>query len=167
MGQRCAIGLGSNLSDPQQQLSSAFVALAQLPNTTLITSSALYQSRAVGPEQPDYLNACALLDTELAPHDLLDALQRIENQHQRVRGVHWGPRTLDLDLLLYGQQQVSSERLNIPHPYLHLRNFVIYPLMDIWPDAQLPDGRTLASLKKHSTMEGLMRLPPAQEPNVD
>jgi 2-amino-4-hydroxy-6-hydroxymethyldihydropteridine diphosphokinase len=154
----CAVGLGSNLDDPQAQLTRAFTALGQLPNTHLVARSPLYQSAAVGPTQPDYINACALLHTQLAPIALLDALQAIELAHKRERKVHWGPRTLDLDLLLYGEQAIQLPRLTVPHPYLCERNFVLYPLFDVWPEAKLPDGRTLASLLTHCTMKGLSRL---------
>lgn len=154
----CAVGLGSNLGDPKAHLASAVDALSQLPDTELVACSPLYQSVAVGPEQPDYLNACALLRTALAPLALLDQLQAIELAHKRERTQHWGPRTLDLDLLLYGDQTIDLPRLSVPHPYLCERNFVLYPLHDIWPDATLPDGRTLASLITHCTMKGLSRL---------
>lgn len=159
MGTLCAIGLGSNLDNPAAQLAGAFTKLAKLPDTALLASSPVYQSVAVGPAQPDYFNACALLRTQLAPLALLDALQAIEQAHRRTRTLRWGPRTLDLDLLLYGQQAIDLPRLTVPHPHLCERNFVLYPLHDIWPEASLPDGRTLASLLTHCTMKGLSRLP--------
>ena len=112
------IGLGSNLEDPLAQVMRAFDELADLPQTTLLARSFVYASHAVGPEQPDYTNAVVLLDTQLTPIALLDALQAIEQAHQRVRIQHWGPRTLDLDLLLYGDQTIDEERLKVPHPYL-------------------------------------------------
>lgn len=153
------IGLGSNLEDPLTQVKRAFAHLAELPQTTLMASSAIYSSHAVGPEQPDYINAVALLDTLLAPLALLDALQTIEQTHHRVRVQHWGPRTLDLDLLLYGAQTINEERLKVPHPYLAQRSFVLYPLADITPNLQLPDGTPLADLLSRCPSDGLLRLP--------
>jgi 2-amino-4-hydroxy-6-hydroxymethyldihydropteridine diphosphokinase len=153
------IGLGSNLEDPLAQVTGAFIELAELPLTSLLTRSGLYSSRAVGPEQPDYINAVALLDTQLAPLALLDALQAIEQAHQRVRIQHWGPRTLDLDLLLYSDQIIEEERLTVPHPYLTQRSFVLYPLADITPNLHLPDGTPLADLLSRCPADGLLRLP--------
>ncbi|AFU98654.1 2-amino-4-hydroxy-6-hydroxymethyldihydropteridine diphosphokinase [Simiduia agarivorans] len=153
-----AIGLGSNLDDPVGQIEQALGELNQLPGTRLINASPLYGSKAVGPAQPDYVNACARLQTTLAPLALLDALQALEQSHRRVRKIHWGPRTLDLDLLLYGDQRINLPRLTVPHAFLTERNFVLYPLADVWPDARLPDGRTLDSLLAVCTMEGLWRL---------
>ncbi|HWV15078.1 MAG TPA: 2-amino-4-hydroxy-6-hydroxymethyldihydropteridine diphosphokinase [Cellvibrio sp.] len=141
------IGLGSNLDNPRQQIERAFVELDAIADSRLIARSALYSSKAVGPgQQPDYINAVALVSTQLNPLALLDALQAIEQAHQRVRIEHWGPRTLDLDLLLYGEQTIADTRLQVPHPYLSQRNFVLYPLADIAPDLILPDGRSLGSL---------------------
>lgn len=153
------IGLGSNLEDPLAQVKRAFAELADIPQTSLLARSSIYSSHAVGPEQPDYINAVALLDTQLAPLALLDALQAIEQAHQRVRIQHWGPRTLDLDLLLYGAQTINEERLKVPHPYLTQRSFVLYPLADITPNLHLPDGTPLADLLRSCTADGLLRLP--------
>ena len=153
------IGLGSNLEDPLAQVTRAFIALANIPHTYLRARSAIYSSLPVGPEQPDYINAVALLDTQLAPLVLLDSLQTIEQAHQRVRIQHWGPRTLDLDLLLYDDQVVNLERLQVPHPYLTRRSFVIYPLADINPNLHLPDGTPLAQLLSQCPADGLVRLP--------
>ncbi|HCS63757.1 MAG TPA: 2-amino-4-hydroxy-6-hydroxymethyldihydropteridine diphosphokinase [Cellvibrio sp.] len=153
------IGLGSNLEDPLAQVKRAFAELANIPQTSLLARSSIYSSHAVGPEQPDYINAVALLDTQLAPLALLDALQAIEQAHQRVRIQHWGPRTLDLDLLLYGDQIIAEERLRVPHPYLTQRSFVLYPLADITPTLQLPDGTPLAALLSRCPADGLLRLP--------
>jgi 2-amino-4-hydroxy-6-hydroxymethyldihydropteridine diphosphokinase len=153
------IGLGSNLANPRAQVEQAFAELARLPNSTLIAISALYSSSAVGPgEQPDYVNAAALLQTELTPLVLLDALQEIEQAHRRVRIEHWGPRTLDLDILLLDQQTIDSERLKVPHPSLAQRNFVLYPLADIAPDLHLPNGSSLQELIAQCPRTGLARL---------
>lgn len=155
------IGLGSNLESPLAQVTRAFDELADLPGTRLLARSAIYSSRAIGPAQPDFTNAVALLDTQLAPLSLLDALLAIEQTHQRLRSQHWGPRTLDLDLLLYGDQTISMERLKVPHPYLTQRNFVLYPLADITPTLRLPDGTPLAELLSRCPADGLVRLPSA------
>lgn len=153
------IGLGSNLEDPLAQVTRAFGELAELPQTRLAARSAIYSSLPIGPEQPDYINAVAQLDTQLEPLALLDALQAIEQAHQRVRIQHWGPRTLDLDLLLYGDETIDLERLKVPHPYLTQRSFVLYPLADISPDLHLPDGTPLADLLSRCPPDGLVRLP--------
>lgn len=138
------IGLGSNLENPRAQVEQALVELATTPQSQLLAKSPLYRSAPVGPgDQPDYINAVALLETSLSPLALLDTLQAIEQSHQRVRIEHWGPRTLDLDILLLDQQTIDSERLKVPHPYLTQRNFVLYPLADIAPELQLPDGTNL------------------------
>ena len=140
------IGLGSNLDDPLAQVMRAIDELSALPQTQLVQCSAIYSSKPVGPEQPDFINAVALLDTHLAPLALLDALQAIEQQHGRQRLVHWGARTLDLDLLLYGEQVINQPRLNVPHPGLQERAFVLVPLADIAPQLILPGGQPLATL---------------------
>ena len=153
------VGLGSNLEDPLAQVMCAFDELAEIANTHLLARSSIYSSLPVGPAQPDYINAVALLDTQLTPLALLDALQAIEQAHQRVRIQHWGPRTLDLDLLLYADQIIDLERLKVPHPYLSQRNFVLYPLADITPNLHLPDGTALADLLSRCPADGLVRLP--------
>lgn len=153
------IGLGSNLDNPAQQVKDAFAELHEIANTELLEHSPLYASTPVGPAgQPNYINACALIDTQLSPIELLDALQGIENAHQRVRKEHWGPRTLDLDLLLFGRQVIDSERLKVPHPYLCERNFVLYPLADISVPAQMPSGVTIESLRASCSDSGLRLL---------
>jgi 2-amino-4-hydroxy-6-hydroxymethyldihydropteridine diphosphokinase len=153
------IGLGGNLDNPRDQVERAFVELDQIPHTRLIAQSPLYRSAPVGPgKQPDYVNAAALLETNLSPLELLDALQAIEQAHQRVRIERWGPRTLDLDILLIDQQTIASERLTVPHPYLTLRNFVLYPLADIAPDLELPDGTRLRQLIEGCARDGLERI---------
>lgn len=153
------IGLGGNLDNPRDQVERAFVELGQIPYTRLVTQSPLYRSAPVGPgEQPDYVNATALLETSLSPLALLDALQAIEQAHQRVRIERWGPRTLDLDILLIDQQIIDSERLIVPHPYLTQRNFVLYPLADIAPDLVLPDGTSLHQLLKNCARDGLEQI---------
>ncbi|MET0356075.1 MAG: 2-amino-4-hydroxy-6-hydroxymethyldihydropteridine diphosphokinase [Cellvibrio sp.] len=153
------IGIGSNLDDPRAHVTQAFDELAKLPNTILLKRSAIYSSKAVGPgNQPDYINAAALLETQMAPLALLDALQAIEQNHKRVRIEHWGPRTLDLDILLLDQQIIASERLKVPHPYLAERSFVLYPLSDINSELELPDGTSLHKLLAQCPRDGLERL---------
>ena len=137
------IGLGSNLQQPLQQIQQALNELAELPDTQLSGVSHFYRSRAIGPEQPDFINAAAQLNTELSPIVLLDELQKIEQAHQRKREMHWGPRTLDLDLLLYDQQQIDLPRLNVPHPLLTKRAFVLLPLLDLDKNLALPNGKKL------------------------
>jgi 2-amino-4-hydroxy-6-hydroxymethyldihydropteridine diphosphokinase len=153
------IGLGSNLENPRAQVEQAFAELSALPACELLARSPLYRSSAVGPGiQPDYVNAVALLKTALSPLVLLDALQSIEQNHNRVRIEHWGPRTLDLDILLLDMLCIDNERLKVPHPYLTQRNFVLYPLADIAPTLHLPDGRSLQELIARCPRDGLARL---------
>ena len=139
------IALGSNLRSPRQQLRDAVAALGNLPDSRIDRISSIYRSAAVGPgPQPDYLNAALLLRTALTPMSLLHALQQIEQDQGRERSVRWGPRTLDLDLLLYGDMQIDTARLTVPHPRLQQRNFVLYPLREISDtDLVLPDGTRL------------------------
>lgn len=142
------IGLGSNLRQPRQQLETAFQALEQLPRSRVQNASSLYRSAAIGPgDQPDYLNAVVHLQTELEPLPLLRALQQIERAQGRVRTLRWGPRTLDLDILLYGDREIATPRLRVPHPALAERNFVLYPLAEIaGQNLLLPDGSRLGTL---------------------
>jgi len=142
------IALGSNLQNPEHQLRSAVTALAALPDSRLQQVSSVYRSAAVGPgPQPDYLNAVAKLLTALTPEILLDVLQRQEQVQGRTRNVRWGARTLDLDILLYGNAVIETERLTIPHRALGQRNFVLYPLLQVCPaNFVLPDGTDLDTL---------------------
>lgn len=141
------IGLGSNLDAPRRQVEQALEELDRLPLTRRVAASRLYASRPVGPQdQPDYVNAVAELHTRLSPLALLDQLQALEQRHRRVRQRHWGPRTLDLDLLWMGNAEWRHPRLTLPHPELVNRAFVVLPLAEIATDLRLPDGQTLASL---------------------
>ncbi|MGK0247321.1 MAG: 2-amino-4-hydroxy-6-hydroxymethyldihydropteridine diphosphokinase [Oleispira sp.] len=141
------IGLGANLDQPQQQIEQALIELALLPNTTLLSHSSLYHSKPVGPQdQPDYINAVALLDTRLEPHDLLDALQKLEQDHGRLRKRHWGERTLDLDIILINNKIIESARLTVPHPFAQQRSFVLFPLFEISPNLIFPNGIALEQL---------------------
>ena len=146
---RCYIALGSNLDDPLSQVRQAMTELQELAESRLISVSSLYRSKPMGPaEQPDYINAVAAIDTGLSPHALLDALQAIEQAHGRVRkGERWGPRTLDLDVLLYGEQVIDDQRLIIPHPGIAERAFVLYPLSEITSeDFNIPGHGPLQAL---------------------
>ena len=158
--ERVYIGMGSNLAAPDQQLRSAVEALAQLPGTALVGVSAFYQSDSLLPGQPRYTNAVAALDSDLAPLDLLDALQTIENDQGRERLERLGPRTLDLDILLFGDRLIDTPRLKVPHYQMHLRAFVLYPLAELAPaDLQLPNGQTLSDLLAACPFVGLERVP--------
>lgn len=132
------IGLGSNLNDPSQQVKTAIDALKNLPCTRFIQQSSLYWSESLLPGQPRYCNAVAALDTLLSPESLLDELQAIENQQGRVRHEKWGPRTIDLDILLFGSEVIVTDRLIIPHPELSHRDFCLIPLKEIAPALILP-----------------------------
>jgi len=141
----CYIGLGSNLGESANTLAGALEALAKNTKITLIRTSSFYGSTAVGvTEQPDFINAVAHINTSLAPLELLDTLQSIENDFHRQRTLRWGPRTLDLDLLLYGNQQIDLPRLTVPHPRMHERSFVIFPLAEIAPLLVFPNGLELS-----------------------
>ncbi len=153
------VGLGSNLANPINQVLQAFIELDQIPRTRLIKQSALYESEPFGPvEQDNFINAVAALETALSPIELLDQLQAIEALHHRERKVHWGPRTLDLDILLFGNEQLCIERLNVPHPYLAERNFVLYPLLALEPELTLPSGIKLQALQADCHLGNLKQL---------
>ena len=138
---RCFIGIGSNLADPLQQVTSAIVELAQLQDCQWLGASSLYRSAPVGPAgQDDYINAVACLETTLSPESLLNALQQLENAHQRERIERWGARTLDLDILLIAEQIIDTARLSVPHPYIAQRNFVLVPLLELAGD--IPIGQS-------------------------
>ncbi len=144
---RAYVGLGANLEEPRAQVLSALDELARLPRTALLARSSLWHSSPVGhADQPDYVNAVAALDTGLGADALLDELQRIENAHGRRRSFANAPRTLDLDLLMYGEERRSSPRLVLPHPRMHERAFVLRPLTEIAPGAAIPGHGAAAGL---------------------
>ncbi len=144
------IALGSNMRDPVRQILQAIIEINSLPQCCLIKASSLYRSPAIGPPQDDIINAVVAIQTSLPAEQLLDYLQELEQQHQRVRTIHWGPRTLDCDMLLYGNEIIHTEHLIIPHPRMFERNFVLLPLEEIAPDLILPDGELLADKIKKS-----------------
>ncbi|MBA6336697.1 MULTISPECIES: 2-amino-4-hydroxy-6-hydroxymethyldihydropteridine diphosphokinase [unclassified Colwellia] len=151
------VGLGSNLSDPQKQIELAVASLTQIKNTTLDGVSSLYFSRPMGPQdQPDYMNAVALLRTDLNPLDLLNELQAIENNAGRVRKDNrWGARILDLDMLLFDNETINHERLTVPHYGLELREFVLLPLAELSPKLTLPNGKPVLALSQAIATNGL------------
>lgn len=141
------IALGSNLSEPEEQVKAGFEELAMLPKTLLAGVSSLYRSAPVGyVEQPDFVNAVAKIETALGPNELLDALLEIERRFGRVREFANAPRTLDLDIILYDEAQHVEEGLSIPHPRMHERAFVVVPLAELAPDAAVPGRGSVRDL---------------------
>ena len=162
------IGLGSNLDDPIAQVTEAISQLSSLRETRLVAHSPWYSSKAIGPgQQPDYVNGVALLQTHLDAQTLLKELLAIEQQHHRVRVIKWGPRTLDLDLLLYGQEIINSATLTVPHPRLKQRSFVLYPLADINPQLVMPCGESIDTLLARTSSSDLIKLTTQQGTNSD
>ena len=163
------IGLGSNLDNPVDQVKLAIAELEEISQTHLLEASHLYISKPVGPaSQPDYINAVAKLETALRAEELLRCLQDIEDRHGRRRdGERWGPRTLDLDLLLYGEAVIQTEHLIVPHPQLPRRNFVLYPLAEIEPDLSVPQFGVLKELLAACSRAGLQRLTASARVAVD
>lgn len=161
--QCCFIALGSNQAEPIIQVTRAFDELQRLPQSRLLARSSLYRSAPLGPQdQPAFINAVAMLDTLLEPEALLDALQEIEQCAGRVRKAErWGPRILDLDLLLYANQMIDTPRLQVPHYHMHARSFVLYPLAELAADLTMPDGTPLQELLSACAPTGLERLPDA------
>lgn len=154
------IGLGSNLDKPKEQLSAALVEIQQHPQISIQACSHLYSSLPMGPkDQPDYVNAVCQITTSLSPIELLDFLQSVEQTHGRERKEQrWGPRTLDLDILLYNNQRIESERLTVPHYGMRYREFVLVPLFEIAPDMVMQDGRTLTLWVAECQLDGLKRM---------
>lgn len=158
-GQVAFVGLGSNLADPQVQVLHAMQALDDLPRSRLLARSSLYRSAPVGYlDQPDFINAVAQIETELAPRELLDALLRLEQECGRTREFRNAPRTLDLDLLLYGGLQHHEHGLTVPHPQMHLRAFVLQPLLEIAPDCQIPGVGAAAEAMRQCADQRLERI---------
>lgn len=155
------VALGANLADPVAQVGAAIEALTRLPQTRLLRASSLYRTAPVGVHaQPDFINAVAALDTTLTPQALLAALFGIERDFGRRRDYHRAPRTLDLDLLLYEQQVIASADLCLPHPRMHLRAFVVAPLLEIAPDCRIPGRGTAAAWLPAVSAQKIERLAP-------
>ncbi len=162
---RACVGLGANLGDAAAAVRGAFPALDALPDTRLLAASRLYRTRAWGrTDQPDFINAAAVLETTLPALTLLQALLAIERGAGRMRGGgagRWGPRVLDLDLLLYGAEAIDAPGLQVPHPYLRMRAFVLVPLAEVAPDAPIPGHGTVAAALQAVDAAGVELLGPA------
>ncbi|MHA7835200.1 MAG: 2-amino-4-hydroxy-6-hydroxymethyldihydropteridine diphosphokinase [Algiphilus sp.] len=155
-----AVGFGANLGRPDQQVRAAIEAVGALPETRLMASSALYRSAPMGPPQPDYCNAVALIETGLAPLSLLQALQALESEAGRSRaGERWCARELDCDLLVYGDHVEQLPGLTLPHPGMAARNFVLLPLAEIAPQLYIPGLGMVATLAEACSREGLALWP--------
>ena len=154
------IGLGSNLDEPLSQLNKAVEQLKQLNSLTFINASNFYSSPPMGPQdQPDYINAVVEVATDLPAEQLLDELQKIENSQGRVRSQRWGARTLDLDILLFGNEVINTERLIVPHSGISERNFVLYPLSDlVGSNFKIPKLGAISELLAACPMTGITRL---------
>lgn len=140
------IALGSNLEAPQVQVTNAIQEISALAQVSKLFASSLYQSTAIGPTQPDYINAVVGIHTTLNAFELLTILLEIEQQHHRKRRVKWGPRTLDCDILLFNDEVIDSPNLKIPHPEMKQRSFVVLPLFELNPELQLPDNTYIRDL---------------------
>ncbi|ABI55917.1 2-amino-4-hydroxy-6-hydroxymethyldihydropteridine diphosphokinase [Alkalilimnicola ehrlichii MLHE-1] len=159
------LGLGSNLNGPRAQIERAVAALARLPGCRGLRSSSLYRNPPMGPvDQPDFVNAVVALRTRLDPLVLLDQIQGLERQQGRVRGRYWGERTLDVDLLLYGDHRVAHARLTVPHPGLPHRAFVLYPLAELADAPPLPGLPALETLLAGCGGESLEKIAPPPLP---
>jgi 2-amino-4-hydroxy-6-hydroxymethyldihydropteridine diphosphokinase len=144
---KAVVALGSNLEDPETQVRRGFTDLAALPQTWVAGRSSLYRTAPIGfVDQPPFVNACALLETRLSARELLEGLLAIEKRHGRVREIPNGPRTLDLDIILYGGATIDEPGLTVPHPRAHQRAFVLAPLADVWPDAVIPGKGAVSQL---------------------
>ena len=153
------VALGSNLDDPEAHVRRGFADLDRLPDTHVTARSALYRTEPVGyADQPPFVNACARITTRLPARELLDGLLDIERRHGRSRGIPNGPRTLDLDIVLYGDATIAQPGLAVPHPRAHERAFVLAPLVDVWPDAVIPGRGPARQLLERTGCEGVQRL---------
>ncbi len=157
---RAFVGLGGNLGDARATLESALRSLSTLPHTMLQRCSSWYRSAPVEAAGSDFVNAVAELETTLAPHALLAELRAIERAHGRERSYRNAPRTLDLDLLLYGDVCLDTPTLTVPHPRLHQRAFVLLPLGELWPDGAVPRHGTIRELLARVSEQDVTRMPP-------
>ena len=157
------VALGANLDDPLAQVRAALAALTELPESRLVQASSLYRTAPIGIHgQPDFINAVARLETRLTAHDLLAALLAVEAQFGRRRDFHHAPRTLDLDLLLYDAEIINSPQLTLPHPRMHLRAFVLEPLLEIAPDCRIPGRGSAAAWRPAASMQQITRCAPTE-----
>lgn len=141
------IALGSNIRQPYVQIKNAILALNELPDTEVLVNSGYFKSKPMGPkDQPDYINAVVKIDTALSPFELLKNCQLIEQQQGRVKTRHWGERSIDLDILLYGDEKIDSDHLMLPHPGICLRDFVYLPLLKLNPDVSIPEKGLLRDI---------------------
>ncbi|NNJ98130.1 MAG: 2-amino-4-hydroxy-6-hydroxymethyldihydropteridine diphosphokinase [Gammaproteobacteria bacterium] len=157
------IGLGSNLDDPRRQIRMAMQALECIPGSRIVADSGLYLSKPLVPAsgaiaQADYLNAVVKIETQLGPHELLDHLQQIEQAQGRERKQRWGPRTIDLDILLFDDRYIKDERLTLPHPGISQRSFVLYPLHNVAATLDIPGHGMLEELITNCPRDGLRYL---------
>ena len=153
------IGVGSNLGEPRKRVLAACDALAALPRTKLAARSRLYRTRPFGPvQQGDFINAVAKLETQLTAHELLEEIRRIESAAGRIRDERWGPRTLDLDLLLYGDERIDSPELTVPHPGIAERGFVLAPLIDVAPGLEVPGIGRVETLLRALPADGIAEI---------
>lgn len=156
---RAYVALGANIGEPQRQVEAGFAALAALPGTRVVARSSLYRSAPVGyADQPDFINAVAAVDTGLEPQALLAALLGIERAHGRVRDFPNAPRTLDLDIVLYGERVIHEPGLTVPHARMLERAFVMLPLAEIAPDANVPGQGSVRALAARVDASGLVRI---------
>ncbi|MEX2459209.1 MAG: 2-amino-4-hydroxy-6-hydroxymethyldihydropteridine diphosphokinase [Actinomycetota bacterium] len=163
------LGLGSNIGDRLEHLRGAVRHLSDVAGIRVVRSSRVYETDPVGgPEQPDFLNAVIEVDTMLTPRDLLHACLEVEEDLGRQRGTRWGPRTIDIDVLSYGEEDVFEEDLEIPHPRMHERGFVLVPLLELVADPRLPGGRNVTGLKLGPDVLGGVRpfAPPLEVPSA-
>ena len=150
------VALGSNLEDPIKQVKKAIQEISDIEKTSVVSASSLYITKPVGPQdQPFFINAVAVIETALSSENLLNKLQEVEQAHRRVRKQHWGPRTLDLDILFYGNEFINTRRLIVPHPEFKNRVFTIIPLLELKPDYQMPDGTSVKTLVSFLPQEDL------------
>ncbi|MEX7605326.1 2-amino-4-hydroxy-6-hydroxymethyldihydropteridine diphosphokinase [Enterobacter asburiae] len=149
------IAIGSNLASPLEQVNAAVQALGEIPQSKIVAVSSFYRTPPLGPQdQPDYLNAAVVLETALNAETLLDNTQRIELQQGRVRKAErWGPRTLDLDIMLFGHETINTERLTVPHYDMKNRGFMLWPLFEVAPDLIFPDGIPLRTILDNPNAE--------------
>jgi 2-amino-4-hydroxy-6-hydroxymethyldihydropteridine diphosphokinase len=156
---RVFVGLGSNLDEPVKQIEAALHMLSEVPGTRVAARSSFYRSAPLGPvPQPDFVNAVAMLRTRRLPRELLEQMQAIERELGRQPGAHWGPRRIDLDLLIFGDETIDEDGLKVPHPGIAERNFVLLPLGEIAPDLFIPGIGQLADIAVNASEPRISRI---------